>query len=80
MKKYLLGILLVVSAFPAYAQRTHRPCQVAAVDNFNRVIARFYGQTDWRSGMCRNALRQCNFEIRRRGWWGARCVQLRTRW
>ncbi len=83
MKKYLLGLLLIVSAFPAFSatsETNNRPCQVVAVDHFQRVVARFYGHTNGRSRMCRNALRQCNYEIRRRGWWGVRCAQLRVRW
>lgn len=86
MKKYLLGLLLIVTSVPAFAETASsaeidaRPCQVVAVDRFNRVIAYFYGHTDRRSRMCRSALRQCNYEIRRRGWWGVRCAQLRTRW
>ena len=86
MKKYLLGLLLIVSAIPAFAEITattelnDRPCRVVAVDRFNRVVAHFYGHTDRRSPICRSALRQCNYEIRMRGWWGVRCTQLRTRW
>lgn len=83
MNKYLLGLLLMFSAFPVFAETTElsdRPCQVVAVDRYQRVIARFYGRTHPRSRMCRSALRQCNYEIRRRGWWGVRCTQLRTRW
>lgn len=83
MKKAFVALLLIVTALPASAQWNPRPpygsCQVVAVDYYNQVIARFYGQTDHR-GMCRNALHHCNYEIRRRGWYGARCVQLLNRW
>lgn len=90
MKKTFVAVLLIVTALPALAQWNPRPrprpypgpyrsCQVVAVDYYNRVIARFYGHTDYR-GMCRNALHQCNYEIRRRGWYGARCTQLLNRW
>jgi hypothetical protein len=80
MKKIMLVALLTLSTLPAFAQRRYpypQPCQVAAIDNYNRLIARFYGQLDPRYGQCRDALRNCNMEIRRRGWWDARCVQLR---
>jgi hypothetical protein len=95
MKKAFVAVLLIVTALPAFAQWNPRPrpyprpypqpyppyrsCQVVAVDYYNRVLARFYGQTDHR-GMCRSALHQCNYEIRRRGWYGARCTQLLNRW
>ncbi len=84
MKKAFFALLLTLSALPALAQ--HRPtpypqnCTVVAVDRYNRVIARFWGYTDPRSGMCRDGLRNCNFEIRRRGWYDARCLQTRNRW
>lgn len=81
MKKVILVTLMTLAALPAFAQ--HRPyptqCQAAAIDRFNRIIATFWGYSDPR-GMCREALRNCNFEIRRRGWYDARCVQLRNRW
>lgn len=81
MKKYFLGLLILASALPAFAEPTApRPCQVVAVDRYHRVIARFYGNTNRGNRMCRNALRQCNFEIRRRGWWDARCLQVRNPW
>lgn len=50
-------------------------CRVTMVDRYNRPIRTFYGQRDWQSGMCRNALRDCNFEQRRMGMWDTRCVQ-----
>lgn len=80
MKKAVLAILLTMSALPAFAQRYPTTCQAAAIDRYNRLIARFYGQTDYRTGQCREALRNCHFEIRRRGWRDARCVQIRNQW
>lgn len=75
MKKALFALMLVLSALPAFAQRYPRTCEAVAVDRYNRLIARFYGRFDPRTGMCREALRNCNMEIRRRGWYDARCVQ-----
>lgn len=81
MKKVLFATLMILSAVPAFAQHGPYPqyCQVAAIDRFNRIIATFRGYEDPR-GMCRDGLRTCNFEIRRRGWYDARCVLLRNRW
>jgi hypothetical protein len=50
-------------------------CRVAMVDRFNRPVRTYWGTRDWRTGMCRDALRQCNFEQRRMGHWNLRCVQ-----
>lgn len=82
MKKAFFALVMILSALPAFAQRPPYPqqCQVVAVDRYNRVIARFWAQTDWRTGQCRDGLRNCHFEIRRRGWYDARCLQLRNRW
>lgn len=83
MKRIILVFVMMMSTIPAMAESLESrdiPCQVAAIDRYHRVIARFYGNSNGRHRMCRNALRQCNFEIRRRGWWGVRCVQIRTRW
>ena len=77
MKKTILAILLTMSALPAFAQRYPVSCQAGALDRYNRLVARFYGHVDPRSGQCRSALRDCNREIRRRGWYDVRCVQLR---
>lgn len=52
-------------------------CTVVAVDRFNRVVANFWGYRDPYSGMCRDALRNCNFEMNRRGWYDVRCMQVR---
>ena len=78
MKKFILAATLACSTLPAFAQ-AYGSCQVAAIDRYNRIVARFYGQTDYR-GVCQNALRQCNYEIRMRGWYDLRCVQYRSRW
>lgn len=75
MKKLFLIFSMLIMTAPAFAQ--HVNCQVVMVDRFNRVIHRYFGQRDWRTGMCRNALRQCNLDIRRRNIFGARCAQLR---
>lgn len=89
MKKLFVVMLCMMTALPALAQYRPRPhprptptqqCQVVAVDRYSRVVARFYAHTDWRTGQCRDGLRQCNFEIRRRGWYDVRCAQLRNRW
>lgn len=76
MNKIILAIALTLSALPAFAQR-YASCQVVMVDRYNRVIQRFYAQADYRSGMCRDGLRNCNYEIRLRNIYGARCAQVR---
>jgi hypothetical protein len=76
MKKFVLAVSLMLSALPALAQR-HYSCQVVMVDRYNRIIQRFYAQADYRTGMCRDGLRDCNYEIRRRGLYGVRCAQVR---
>lgn len=93
MKNVFFALLLTLSALPALAQHRPHPrpvphpvphpnpypqnCTVVAVDRFNRVMAHFWGYTDPRTGMCRDGLRNCNNEIRRRGWYDARCLQTR---
>ncbi len=52
-------------------------CRVAMVDRFNRPVRTYWGHRDWQTGMCRDALRDCNFEQRRMGNWNLRCVQIR---
>lgn len=76
MHKFILVFAMVVMTAPAFAQR-YANCQVVMVDNYNRILMRFYAQRDYRTGMCRDGLRQCNYEMRRRNIWGARCVQYR---
>lgn len=88
MKKVFFALMFTLSALPALAQHRPRPvpvpspypqnCTVVAVDRWNRVMAHFWGYTDPRTGMCRDGLRNCNFEIRRRGWYDARCLQVRN--
>jgi hypothetical protein len=92
MRAIFICLLILVTSLPAFAQRRPIPrprpipnpypssCQVVAIDRYQRVIARFYARTDWQSGQCRDGLRQCNYEIRRRGWWDARCAQVRNPW
>ena len=75
MKKVFFALLLTVFSLPALAQHYPYPtnCTVVASDRFNRFIAYFWSYTDSRTGMCRDALRSYNLEIRRRGWYDARC-------
>lgn len=80
MKKLFVILMFLMIALPAFAQGYPAQCQVVGIDRYNRIVARFYAQTDWRTGQCRDGLRQCNFEIRRRGWYDVRCAQLRNRW
>lgn len=77
MKKLILAFALTMTTLPAFAQAYS--CQVVAVDRFNRVLLRFNARPDWQTGMCRDGLRMCNMEIRRRGMWDARCLQVRGR-
>ena len=79
MKKLFVVLMLTFTTLPAFAQR-YGTCQVAAVDRYNRIIARFYGYPEGPNGICRQALRQCNYEVRMRGWYDARCIQYRARW
>jgi hypothetical protein len=76
MKKIFLAFMLTLVTAPVFAQRYYN-CQVVMVDRYNRVVQRFYAQRDYRSGMCRDGLRQCNYEIQRRGLYGRRCAQVR---
>ena len=92
MKKAFIALMLTLAALPSFAEDRPRPvpgprpvphpqnCTVVAVDRMNRVMAHFWGYTDPRTGMCRDGLRNCNMEIRRRGWYDARCMQVRNRW
>ena len=77
MKKLFVVLTLALTTLPAFAQSYS--CQVVAVDRYNRILMRFHARTDWQTGMCREGLRQCNFEIRRRNMWDARCMQVRGR-
>ncbi len=67
---------------PYYPQPYPRPyptgyaCRVALVDRYGRPVRMFFGTTDY-NGMCRNALRDCNYEQTRMGAWDLRCVQTR---
>lgn len=78
MKKALFVFILTLISFSSFAQPYPYPtrCQVAAVDQWNRVIAYFGGNAP----MCRDGLAHCNNTIRRNGWYGARCVVMRNRW
>ncbi len=76
MKKTLFVLVFVLSALPALAQH-QGSCQVVLMDRYNRILDRFYSRTDYRTGRCREGMRDCNYEMRRRGIYGARCVQVR---
>lgn len=54
-----------------------RMCQVVMTDRVNRVVRRYNARTDF-NGMCREGLRQCNYDLNRMGMWGYRCAT--TRW
>ncbi len=65
---------VVIRPRPRPAPRpTYRPCQVVMVDRMNRVFRRYRGYTDY-NGMCRDSLRQCNYDVQRMGMWGYRCA------
>ncbi len=53
-----------------------RSCQVVMTDRVNRVVRRYWGNSDW-NGMCRDGLRQCNYDLQRMGMWGYRCATVR---
>lgn len=75
MKKFIVASLLAMTTLPAFAQGYYN-CQVVMIDRYNRVIDRFYARRDPRTGMCREGLRQCNYELQRRPIYGARCAQV----
>ncbi len=53
-----------------------RSCQVVMTDRVNRVVRRYWGQSNG-NGMCRDGLRQCNYDLQRMGMWGYRCATVR---
>lgn len=53
-----------------------RFCEVVMTDRVNRVVRRYRGTSDW-NGMCRDGLRQCNYDLQRMGMWGYRCATVR---
>jgi hypothetical protein len=81
MKNVMIVFVLMLMSLPVFAQRYRHPkqCQAAAIDRYNRIIATFWGPGN-PNGRCHQALRICDMEVRRRGWYDARCVQLRSRW
>jgi hypothetical protein len=81
MKKLTLVIFLALAPLSALAQPHPYPaeCRVVAVNRYNRVLAQFWGQVDPYSRVCRNAMNHCLYEIRRRGWYDARCIYVRNR-
>lgn len=77
--KTFFALMLILSSLPAFAQyRSPNQCQVAAMDRYNRIIATFRGSTF--DPVCRDGMRVCEQEVRRRGWYDVRCVVLRNRW
>lgn len=48
-----------------------RNCRAVMVDRFDRVVRQYWGYESY--GMCRSALRDCNWDIQRMGAWGYRC-------
>lgn len=52
-----------------------RSCQVVMVDRYNRVVNRYWSTAAYRRG-CIDGLRQCDWDLRRYGTWGARCAQV----
>lgn len=53
-----------------------RSCQVVMTDRLNRVVRRYWGYSN-ANGMCRDGLRQCNYDLQRMGAWGFRCATVR---
>lgn len=53
-----------------------RMCQVVMTDRYNRVVRRYWGNMNG-NGMCREGLRQCNYDLNRMGMWGFRCATVR---
>ena len=76
MKKLFLVFSMVLMTAPAFAQR-YGSCQVVMIDRYNRVIQRFFAQVDYRTGMCREGLRQCHYEVQRRNLYNVRCATVR---
>lgn len=68
MKKLFVLLLALTSMSSALAYT----CRVDLVDVRGRVINTYYAQTDY-NGMCRDGLRDCNYDMRQRGIQG-RCV------
>ena len=75
MRSLALCFFMLLAAVPAFAQYGNSySCEVVMVDNYNRVIDRFYAQRDYQTNRCRDGLRDCNREMRTRGI-NARCVE-----
>jgi hypothetical protein len=64
---FALGTMLTATAAEAYT------CRVDMVDQRGRILDTFYAQADYRTGTCRDGLRDCNLEVRTRNIRGARC-------
>ncbi len=75
MRSLVVFFFMVFIASSAFAQYGNGySCQVDMVDNYNRVIDRFYAQRDYQTNRCRDGLRDCNKELRLRNI-NARCVE-----
>lgn len=82
MRSLVIAFFILVAAASANAQYgggygNAYSCQVLMVDNYNRVIDRFYAQRDYQTNRCRDGLRDCHRELRVRGL-NARCVESTT--
>lgn len=73
--KMILSLILLFSAHFSFAQAG--PCQVVMVNQYHRIVGRFNGYRDYRNGICRDALRNCNYEIQSRRIYGVRCLEVR---
>lgn len=62
--------------YPVPRPAPTRSCQVVMTDRVNRVVQRYHSWTDF-NGMCREGLRQCNYDLQRMGGWGYRCATVR---
>lgn len=63
--------------YPMPRPAPRHSCQVVMVDRYQRVINRYWSYADYRYGQCSDGLRQCHWDLRRYGAWGARCAQVR---
>ena len=67
--------VFIMFSFSASAQPVN--CQVVMLSQNNQLLKRFYGHSDWRTGMCRDAINKCKYEVHLRNLYKARCVQLK---
>jgi hypothetical protein len=88
MTKFIFASLFALSVSSAFAQRGPRlpiprlpigaRCSVSMIDNWHRVYRTYSGRRDLISGQCREPLRQCREDSRRRR--NVRCVETNGRW